>query len=36
MRPGQQLSQPLRRPTISDQESNLLRLEELIRTWSDR
>jgi len=36
LEPGQQLSQPLRRPTISDQESNLLRLEELIRTWSDR
>lgn len=34
--PGQLLSQPPRRPTISDQAANLIELEEVVRRWSER
>jgi uncharacterized protein (TIGR00725 family) len=36
LEPGQLLSRPLRRPTISDQAANLLRLEQVVRSWSGR
>jgi predicted Rossmann-fold nucleotide-binding protein len=36
LEPGQLLSQPLRRPTVSDQAANLLQLAEVVRSWSQR
>lgn len=36
LEPGQQLAQPPKRPTISDQAANLLGLEQLVRSWSQR